>query len=256
MPVRHRVADPALAAGRAARRLGSGGAAGLEPRPGGRRRAGPAVGARRRHPGGAGPPPRPPTRAGPQGLGGGRLPGRPRAGRLGQLDRPGRAARPAGRGAGAGEPGGPLYLVCAHGRHDPAARSAAGRSPRRWRRPAPARSGSARTSAATGSPRTSSRCRTASSTRTSPPGPRRRSRPRTSAGEVRPDLLRGRSAFAPPAQAAQHYARLELGETGWTRCGRWAWPALAEHTWRVRLADPPRPAAGHRPGRARRRRCG
>jgi len=58
-------------------------------------------------------------------------------------------------------------------------------------------------------------------------------------GEVRPDLLRGRSAFAPPAQAAQHYARLELADHAVDALRPLGMARLAEHAWRVRLARPP-----------------
>ena len=56
---------------------------------------------------------------------------------------------------------------------------------------------------------------------------------------MRPDLLRGRSAFAPPAQAAQHYARLALNETGVDALRPLGMARLAEQAWRVRLARPP-----------------
>jgi hypothetical protein len=58
-------------------------------------------------------------------------------------------------------------------------------------------------------------------------------------GEVRPDLLRGRSAFAPPAQAAQHYARLELAEFAVDALRPLGMARLSEPAWRVRLARPP-----------------
>ena len=57
-------------------------------------------------------------------------------------------------------------------------------------------------------------------------------------GQVRPDLLRGRSAFAAPAQAAQHHARLALGETGVDALRPLGLVRLADHSWRVRLAVP------------------
>jgi hypothetical protein len=58
---------------------------------------------------------------------------------------------------------------------------------------------------------------------------------------VRPELLRGRSAFAPPAQAAQHHARLALGETGVDALRPLGMAGLADRTWRVRLAHPDGP---------------
>ena len=92
-----------------------------------------------------------------------------------------------------------------------AVRSAAGRSRRSSRRSGPARSGSAPTSAAIGSHRTFSCSRTASTTAASS---RRALLDIVTAqerAEVAVDLLRGRSVFRPPVQAAQHFARLAHG---------------------------------------------
>jgi hypothetical protein len=55
-------------------------------------------------------------------------------------------------------------------------------------------------------------------------------------GEVDPTRLRGRSAFAAPAQAAQHHARLALGETGLDALRPLGMTQLDPATWRVRLA--------------------
>jgi hypothetical protein len=57
-------------------------------------------------------------------------------------------------------------------------------------------------------------------------------------GEVDPRLLRGRSAFAVPAQAAQHYARLALGETGLDALRPVGLARLGADTWRARLVAP------------------
>ncbi len=57
-------------------------------------------------------------------------------------------------------------------------------------------------------------------------------------GEVDVGLLRGRSAFAAPAQAAQHYARLALGETGLEALRPLGLARLSADRWRVRLAAP------------------
>lgn len=57
-------------------------------------------------------------------------------------------------------------------------------------------------------------------------------------GEVEPQLLRGRSAFAPPAQAAQHYARLALGETGLDALRPIGMVHTGAGRWRVRLLAP------------------
>jgi len=144
-------------------------------------------------------------------------------------------------GTGAGEPGGPLYLVCAHGRHDPCCAIRG--------RPvadalAAARPGAVWECSHVGGDRFAANlvalphglfyahvtARTAAEVAAA-----------YERGEVRPDLLRGRSAFAPPAQAAQHYARLELGEIGVDALRPFGMARVAEHTWRVRLAHPPGP---------------
>ena len=57
------------------------------------------------------------------------------------------------------------------------------------------------------------------------------------AGRVEPRFLRGRSAYSHPVQAAQHFARTELGDDGLD-----AYPPLREHRtddgWSVRLDAP------------------
>ena len=115
---------------------------------------------------------------------------------------------------GRGQPGGPLYLVCAHGRHDPCC-AIRGRPVAEAL--AAARPGAVWECSHVGGDRFAANLVAlphglfyAHVTA----GPRRGVAAAYERGEVRPDLLRGRSAFAPPAQAAQHYARLELGETG------------------------------------------
>lgn len=57
-------------------------------------------------------------------------------------------------------------------------------------------------------------------------------------GKVVPDLLRGRSAFAGHAQAAQHFARREWQEYGVTALIPTDVVALDTTTWRVSLAVP------------------
>jgi hypothetical protein len=57
-------------------------------------------------------------------------------------------------------------------------------------------------------------------------------------GEVDPTWLRGRSAFAAPAQAAQHHARLALGETALDALRPVGMLELDRRTWRVRMAAP------------------
>jgi hypothetical protein len=57
-------------------------------------------------------------------------------------------------------------------------------------------------------------------------------------GEVEPTWLRGRSAFAAPAQAAQHHARLALDETGVDELRPVGMTRLDGTSWRVRLAAP------------------
>ncbi len=57
-------------------------------------------------------------------------------------------------------------------------------------------------------------------------------------GEVDPTWLRGRSAFAAPAQAAQHHARLALGETALDALRPVGMARLDRQSWRVRLAAP------------------
>ena len=142
-------------------------------------------------------------------------------------------------GAGAGEPGGPLYLVCAHGRHDPCC-AIRGRPVAEAL--AAARPGAVWECSHVGGDRFAANlvalphglfyAHVTTATAAGVAAAYER-------GEVRPDLLRGRSAFAPPAQAAQHYARLELAETGVDALRPLGMARLAERTWRVRLARPP-----------------
>ena len=98
----------------------------------------------------------------------------------------------------------------------PAARCAAVRWPARCRRRGRPTSGSAATSAVTGSPRTSSCCRTASTTGRCP-GTARELVAAHERGQVALPWLRGRAGVPPPGQAAQHHARGELGLLGHRR---------------------------------------
>jgi Sucrase/ferredoxin-like len=142
-------------------------------------------------------------------------------------------------GTAAGEPGGPLYLVCAHGRHD-ACCAIRGR-------PVAEALDAAR-------PGTAWECshvggdRFAANVVALPHGffyghVTPATAPAVAVayerGEVRPDLLRGRSAFAPAAQAAQHHARLALRETGVDALRPLGMARVAERIWRVRLDRPP-----------------
>lgn len=138
----------------------------------------------------------------------------------------------------AGDPGGPLYLVCAHGRHD-ACCAIRGRPVAEALDAA--RPGSAWECSHVGGDRF------AANVIALPHGlyyahVTPADAPTLAAayerGEVRPDLLRGRSAFAAPAQAAQHHARLALGETGLDALRPLGMARLADRTWRVRLAGP------------------
>jgi hypothetical protein len=54
-------------------------------------------------------------------------------------------------------------------------------------------------------------------------------------GRVVPDLLRGRSSLSAPVQAAQHYARQELGEDRLDTLAPHRVERLAEQLWRVSL---------------------
>ncbi|CAA9280186.1 MAG: Sucraseferredoxin family protein [uncultured Corynebacteriales bacterium] len=137
-----------------------------------------------------------------------------------------------------GTPGGPLYLVCAHGRHDTCCAI-------RGRPVAEAlealRPGSAWECSHVGGDRFAANvialphglyyARVSAAAAPAVAAAYER-------GEVRPDLLRGRSAFAAPAQAAQHHARLALGETGLDALRPLGMARLAERDWRVRLAGP------------------
>jgi hypothetical protein len=142
-------------------------------------------------------------------------------------------------GAEAGEPGGPLYLVCAHGRHDPCC-AIRGRPVAEVLEAA--RPGAVWECSHVGGDRFAANlvalphglfyAHVGTGTAAEVAAAYER-------GEVRPDLLRGRSAFAPPAQAAQHYARLELGETAVDALRPLGMAEVAGRTWRVRLAQPP-----------------
>jgi hypothetical protein len=142
-------------------------------------------------------------------------------------------------GSAAGESGGPLYLVCAHGRHD-ACCAIRGRPVADAL--AAARPGAVWECSHVGGDRFAANlvalphglfyAHVTTATAAGVAAAYER-------GEVRPDLLRGRSAFAPPAQAAQHYARLELAETRVDALRPLGMARLAERTWRVRLARPP-----------------
>lgn len=142
-------------------------------------------------------------------------------------------------GAAAGEPGGPLYLVCVHGRHDPCC-AIRGRPVAEAL--AAARPGLVWECSHVGGDRFAANlvalphgffyAHVSTGTAVEVAAAYER-------GEVRPDLLRGRSAFAPPAQAAQHYARLELADHAVDALRPLGMARLAEHAWRVRLARPP-----------------
>ncbi|HEY6748536.1 MAG TPA: sucrase ferredoxin [Mycobacteriales bacterium] len=141
-------------------------------------------------------------------------------------------------GAAAGEPGGPLYLVCAHGRHDACCAI-------RGRPVALAleavRPGAVWECSHVGGDRFAANVIALPHgfyyAHVTPQGVAAVAAA-YERGEVRTDLLRGRSAFAPPAQAAQHHARLALGELGVDALRPLGMAALAEGTWRVRFAVP------------------
>lgn len=141
-------------------------------------------------------------------------------------------------GAAAGEPGGPLYLVCAHGRHD-ACCAIRGRPVAEAL--AAARPGAVWECSHVGGDRFAANVIALPHgfyyAHVTPAGA-----PALAAayerGEVRLDLLRGRSAFAPPAQAAQHHARLALGELGVDALRPLGMAELDGRTWRVRFARP------------------
>jgi hypothetical protein len=138
----------------------------------------------------------------------------------------------------AGEPGGPVYLVCAHGRHDaccairgrPVAEALeAARPGRVWE------------CSHVGGDRFAANLVvlphglyyahvTAAAVADLAAAYER--------GHVEPRLLRGRSAFAPAAQAAQHYGRLALGETGLDALRPLGLARLGNGLWRARLALP------------------
>ena len=138
----------------------------------------------------------------------------------------------------AGTPGGPLYLVCAHGRHD-ACCAIRGRP--------------VADALATARPGSTWECshiggdRFAANLLALPHGlyyghVTPATAPVVAAayerGHVHLDLLRGRSAVAPAAQAAQPHARLARGETRVDALRPLGMTALPDHTWRVRLAGP------------------
>jgi hypothetical protein len=137
-----------------------------------------------------------------------------------------------------GDPGGPLYLVCAHGRHDPCCAI-------RGRPVAEAldaaRPGAVWECSHVGGDRFAANVIALPhglyyahvTTDTAPLLAEAYER-----GEVRVDLLRGRSAFAPAAQAAQHHARVALGETGLDALRPLGMAQVGDQVWRVRLAVP------------------
>jgi hypothetical protein len=140
--------------------------------------------------------------------------------------------------APAGDPGGPVYLVCAHGRHDPccairgrpvAEALAAARPGRVWEC---SHVGGDRFAAnLLALPHGLYYAHVTAATATGLAAAYER-------GEVQPRLLRGRSAFAAPAQAAQHYARLALGETGLDALRPIGLARLGDGLWRSRLVAP------------------
>jgi Sucrase/ferredoxin-like len=143
-------------------------------------------------------------------------------------------------GAPVGRPGGPFYLVCVHGRHDPCC-AIRGRPVAEAL--AVARPGAAWECSHIGGDRYAANLVAlphglfyAHVTPTEAP----ELAAAYERGEVRTDRLRGRSAFAEPAQAAQHHARLALGETGLDALRPLGMARLEPGVWRVRLAaDPP-----------------
>ncbi|HST65475.1 MAG TPA: sucrase ferredoxin [Mycobacteriales bacterium] len=141
-------------------------------------------------------------------------------------------------GAAAGEPGGPLYLVCAHGRHD-ACCAIRGRPVAEAL--AAARPGAVWECSHVGGDRFAANLVVLPHglyyAHVTPAGAVAVAAA-YERGEVWPELLRGRSAFAPPAQAAQQHARTALGELGLDALRPLGMLALAERTWRVRLAVP------------------
>ena len=138
----------------------------------------------------------------------------------------------------AGEPGGPVYLVCAHGRHDaccairgrPVADAlAADRPGQVWECSHVGGDRFAANLVVLPHGLYYAHVDAAAATTLAAAYER---------GHVQPRLLRGRSAFAAPAQAAQHYARLALGETGLDALRPIGLARLAADRWRVRLAAP------------------
>jgi hypothetical protein len=138
----------------------------------------------------------------------------------------------------AGEPDGPVYLVCAHGRHDPCC-AIRGRPVAEALESA--RPGQVWECSHVGGDRFAANlialphglyyAHVTAATVTGLAAAYER-------GEVEPQLLRGRSAFAAPAQAAQHYARLALGETGLDALRPVGLAALGDRRWRARLLAP------------------
>jgi hypothetical protein len=137
-----------------------------------------------------------------------------------------------------GEPGGPLYLVCAHGRHDaccairgrPVADALAATRPGQvWECSHVGGDRFAANLIALPHGLFYAHVDVEGATDLATAYER---------GEVHLGLLRGRSAFAAPAQAAQHYARMALGETGLDALRPLGLARLAADRWRVRLAAP------------------
>ena len=139
----------------------------------------------------------------------------------------------------AGEPHpGPLHLVCAHGRHDTCCALRG--------RPLAA-------ALVAAAPEAAWECSHVGGCRFAPalvllphglvlggvPGPdAARVVADYAAGLVVPELVRGRSALPPAAQAAQHHARLATGALGVDDLGVVSVAAPAPGRWRVRLAGP------------------
>jgi len=141
-------------------------------------------------------------------------------------------------GEPAGEPGGPVYLVCAHGRHDaccairgrPVAEALAATRPGQvWECSHVGGDRFAANLVALPHGLYYAHVEPAAAVGLAAAYER---------GEVDLHRLRGRSAFAAPAQAAQHYARLALSETGLDALRPVGLARLGGGTWRVRLVAP------------------
>ncbi len=140
---------------------------------------------------------------------------------------------------GAGEPDdGPLFLVCAHGRHDTCCAVRG--------RPLAA-------AVAAAAPESAWECSHLGGCRFAPalvllphgfvlggvpPADVERVLADHAAGLVVPELVRGRSTIPPAAQAAQHHARLATGSRGVDDLRVLSVTAPAPGQWRVELADP------------------